>query len=640
MERWFVFEPVFPDAVVNNKAVKTKNLVKMPPLPRYDLSPEEKFWQIFPKNDLPSETSCSVNLEVLQRMIDQNINVLSKASLERAKTTLENLRKGASACQKSKLPGCFVKNADSTVNFGEEVTNTIATWTKNGFVAGPFGTPPLPNFRANKLMPIDQGNKVRLILDVSEPKGASFNDNVNELKVEKVFMSTARLFGHSVIDCGKNAIMSKSDFVDAYKIIPAQVKDLNIQGFCWLNKFFVETRQIFGAKTAVANFDTFGNTIKELAAANLDIPKKYFHRTLDDIPLVCPYDSNWCADFCKSLKLVCETLNVPLAPDCPNNEKAFSCEKYGKVLGIYFDTVNLSWKYPNEKKEKIIGRVKFALDGNFLDLKAMQQLLGSLNDFCQMFVFLRGFKFNLNNDLKVLISNPEVQIKLSEKARTDLKIWANFLLYSNEWNPIPSRYHYPPISHFELISDASGKFSEKLVGCGNIGFNFDGTICFAHQLFWPKEFLMKIDGKGSRFYCKTCTLEMIGIIIPFLLAPEMLAGKYVKVLVDNIGCVYGWINRQTAEDECASILIRALHLIATYISCQIHIEHLPRNSTWSACVVDRLSRDSTTTVQDRKLLSSFSGFVLPAVFRDWLNNPVESWDLAFKLLKTVKNKMK
>jgi hypothetical protein len=215
---------------------------------------------------------------------------------------------------------------------------------------------------------------------------------VDDLLLEKVYMSTARKFGFSVIDCGKSAIMCKTDFVDAYKIIPAQMQDLNIQGFMWLNRFFIETRQIFGARTAVANFDTFANTIKELAAVNLSIPSDFFHRTLDDIPLVCPSFSNWCKDFSSSMSKLCTDLNVPLAEECPLNEKAFVCQTQGKVLGIYFDTVKLAWKFPMEKKVKALKRIKFAFE-NGLSLKEMQELLGTLNDICQMCPFLRAFKF-------------------------------------------------------------------------------------------------------------------------------------------------------------------------------------------------------------------------------------------------------
>ena len=66
-----------------------------------------------------------------------------------------------------------------------------------------------------------------------------------------------RRFGFSLCEAGYFVKMSKFDLVDAYKIIPAPLNDIQLQGFCWLQKYFVELKQIFGAKTAVANFDIF-----------------------------------------------------------------------------------------------------------------------------------------------------------------------------------------------------------------------------------------------------------------------------------------------------------------------------------------------------------------------------------------------
>jgi hypothetical protein len=36
----------------------------------------------------------------------------------------------------------------------------------------------LPNFRVNPLMAVDQGEKIRLVINMSSPKGNSFNDNI------------------------------------------------------------------------------------------------------------------------------------------------------------------------------------------------------------------------------------------------------------------------------------------------------------------------------------------------------------------------------------------------------------------------------------------------------------------------------
>jgi hypothetical protein len=52
------------------------------------------------------------------------------------------------------------KNSKAAFNLGQDVTDSIASWIKKGFVAGPFDSPPLPNFRANSILAIPQPNKV------------------------------------------------------------------------------------------------------------------------------------------------------------------------------------------------------------------------------------------------------------------------------------------------------------------------------------------------------------------------------------------------------------------------------------------------------------------------------------------------
>jgi hypothetical protein len=386
----------------------------------------------------------------------------------------------------------------------------------------------------------------------------------------------------TVYECGKNAVMSKFDFVDAFKIIPAKINDLRCQGFFWLNKYFLENRQIFGAKTSVPNFDIFANSIKVLANVNLEIPERYFHRTLDDIPLVAPVHNNWCAKFSERLIEVCSDLNVPLATDCPNNEKAFICTTYGKVLGIFFDSKNLTWKFSDDKYFKYLNFVFDILGQSKVNLKDMQSLMGILNNICLMATFLNGFKYNLYKNLKILI-NDDRPVRLSKCAYDDLCIFANFLSEGNIWRPIVPRYCNVPLDYFQIISDSSGKYMERDTGCGLVVRNEFEEICLVHQFFWPSpNFLLCKDEKGSVFSNKTCILEFVGILISFLLCPEYFINQHVVVKVDNIACFYGWINRKVTNDSCASIIVRALHLISAYLSCMIHIAHLPRLSTEDA----------------------------------------------------------
>ena len=108
----------------------------------------------------------------------------------------------------------------------------------------------------------------------------------------------------------------------------------------------------------------------------------------------------------------------------------------------------------------------------------------------------------------------------------------------------------------------------------------------AYQLFWPPKIIgLYKDPLGHWLGNKTTTLEFLGILLPFLLIPRLLSNQVVEVKVDNVGCYYGWLNRHASGDVMASVLIRALHLISSYLACQVHITHLPRKSSWDAVLV-------------------------------------------------------
>ena len=252
-----VFEKFFEPKIKNPEVMK---------LSSYEDAPPANFWDSFPSFDVPSEISQKIDVDALEDLVKSQEQFLTCYEISRAQTCCNNLRFGADSFQKSYLPPCTVKNAKNSIIFGEQITDTIASWIKKEFVAGPFDSPPLKDFRVNSILAVDQGVKIRPVLNVSLPEEESFNSNVNELLLEKVYMSNARRFGLSVCEAGFGAIMSKFDLVDAYKNVLVKLFDLRLQGFAWLSKFFFECRQIFGAKTAVQNFDN--HTRNNLSVAN------------------------------------------------------------------------------------------------------------------------------------------------------------------------------------------------------------------------------------------------------------------------------------------------------------------------------------------------------------------------------------
>jgi len=373
----------------------------IPILSNYRADPGDEFWSNFPFNPLPACPESSVNVKVLKRLVASNKKKLNRHQLKRALRVCRDLQKGGSSYQVTQLPGIVVRNTSSAYEHGRMLTDKIATWVSKGFVAGPFSNPPMAGFRANPLMAISRNSSIRPVINMSAPVNESYNDNVNVSALEKVYMSTAQMFSYTLLDAGKDAIMSKFDLSDAYKCIPAAISDLRLQGFSWLNKFFVETRMIFGAVPSVCNFDRLGNTLLTLARVISGAPARWLHRCLDDLTIVAPASSGWCEMFSSTLSKICSYLGVILAPICPKNEKAFVNKTKGTVLGITFDSRNLTWSYPDAKCTDLQLRLLTAIRYPYLSLQQGQELVGSINSFAQKSPIVKCFRQPLNSYIRM-----------------------------------------------------------------------------------------------------------------------------------------------------------------------------------------------------------------------------------------------
>jgi hypothetical protein len=616
----------------------------LPILKDYSVAADSSFWLKFPKRELPSSPETKINVSELEKKVIRLSDKMTCHQFARAKKAIDYLRHGAPSFQRGFLPACFVKNAKSTIIHGAQVTENIATWIAEGYAAGPFDGPPCKNFRVNPLLAVVQPDKVRPVLNVSSPHKASFNSSVDPLETESIKMASAKKYGQLLLDCGQNATMSKHDLVAAYKQIPCRIEDLRLQGFCWLGKYFVETRQIFGAKTSVCNYNILGETLKLLALLESQVPQKLVLRQVDDVPSASPQGTGLCERFSMVYRNLCSELNVELAPNCPNNDKAFENQCRGKVLGVMFDSSDLTWRLADKKLSKTAACVNNAITSDTSTLKEWQCLLGRVNDISQMCPFMSIFRKPLTDMLADISSEApsDTILMITSDAKKVLFVWAGFLNSDLKWLPICPIDQPTPVKCKEFVSDAAGLAKEADIrtspGCGNIGFCENGKIIFANQFVWPRKFIeTMVDSKGSRFGDKTTTLEAIGVLIPFILVPELLAGQHVLLRVDCFGTIYGFMNKVSKGDETASLFIRAVHLIAAYLSCAMHIDHLPRMSDFGAEVSDRLSRISSSTLQDRKLIRAFHNRQMPVCLLEWFNEPKVDWELPYKLLCHVKN---
>ncbi len=200
--------------------------------------------------------------------------------------------------------------------------------------------------------------------------------------------------------------MGKFDLEDAYKNVLVPIGELNLQGFSWLGRYFIELKQMFGTVSSVQNFDIIGNTLKAIAMAECNIPRRWVHRQLDDVPYVSRANSPDGTLFEAQNRAICNTIGITLARECPSFDKAFSNSTYGKVLGIIFDTTTLSWRLSDEKNLKYKNLIATLFNKRRVSLFDLQNLMGCLNHITQMCPFFLCFRFNILKCLKLLENDP------------------------------------------------------------------------------------------------------------------------------------------------------------------------------------------------------------------------------------------
>lgn len=211
VKSWLHFRSNISIAATSKTTEMKKKCPEVKVLSDYSVNPDPEYWKNFPFKNLPKAPTTCINVQALKEKIGKVDCKMTWAQKNRAKNCVNSLLEGGDSGQKINLPACFQKNTPSTVVHGEMVADTVASWIKSGFVAGPFDQPPLPNFRVNPLMAVDQGEKIRLVINMSSPKGNSFNDNVKLEGTEKVGMTSARNVSYTIVEAGKNAVMSKLD---------------------------------------------------------------------------------------------------------------------------------------------------------------------------------------------------------------------------------------------------------------------------------------------------------------------------------------------------------------------------------------------------------------------------------------------
>jgi len=618
-----------PPAEVGPKPLKFPNI---PAREKYDIEADDDFWAEFPFNPLPKGPSTQIRVNRLELLVNKYSKYWSDYEKVIAERAMEILKHGAISYTVNSLPAIRARNSTSAILNGRQITDTIAFWVSQKYVSGPFDHPPLTGFRVNPLMAVIQPGKIRPVLNLSAPKGRSLNESLDPAKIPNIFMTTAKEFSYAILKCGFNAKMAKFDCDNAYKIVPSHPSAWRLHGFAWNQKYFVDTSSIFGSKAAPAHFDCIGFLLVLIAATTSKIPKNLVFRTLDDTPIVSPHNKNYCTDFARDYRKLCKFINVGLAPTDPNKEKAFENSTEGVVLGVYFNTKNLTWAIPSKKVSELMNLIFLIHSAPATHLKTLQQLMGKWESIAQMSPFAKGFRWPLLNFMKQFNDDEDVILPIPNSVKKDMQVWAAMAAAAAKGLPIAQPCNDPPLCHFSFASDAAGRRppgSKDETGVAAIGFH-NRKSWFGIQLKWKTEFTWVVQDN-------TAVYEMVGLLLPILTLYKQLKHQHVVLYVDNQAIIWAWPKRRMKKDALASVLIRTLHIMEAFIPCRIYVEHLPRVSNTVAKICDNLSRKSTTTPTDLAHLTHEEDD-LPKPFLDWLAYPAENWNLGTEIVNYILKK--
>jgi len=108
----------------------------------YSKPAPKSFWESFPSRSLPQGPSTRIDVEAFEKEVSRCKESWTWPEKKLAEVALFSLKNGASAKQKSDLPGDIMRNARSAAAAGGAFTDVLGTWLETGYVAGPFFQPP------------------------------------------------------------------------------------------------------------------------------------------------------------------------------------------------------------------------------------------------------------------------------------------------------------------------------------------------------------------------------------------------------------------------------------------------------------------------------------------------------------------
>ena len=596
----------------SRKTFQAKNA--LPRLRSYREDPVPGFWEKFPVNKEAAGWSLIKGDKL--RVLAERVGYRG-AKLD---LVLKDLGSGADVgCRGNSRKATWSGNAASAYEFGEQVTDAVASWVVNGFVMGPVDRADLPGgVKVNGIMCREKPNgSVRIILNMSAPEGESVNDGIDLSEFPAVMSSTAKWL-KALERAGRGCYIMKLDWSDAYKHIRVRKEDVALQWFSWLGKYFVELCLIFGTSSSVGIYDRAAKVVLELVLLICGFLRELVCQHLDD---VCAAGGQELFDFERTYRMVAEEVGVKLAPtDDP--DKAFSPCHQGTVLGVYYDTVEWTWCIPADKLSRLMGQLRAAMDADCLRQDEIWSLVGRVLHYCPL---VPAGRFNIDH----LIKANGVS---SEKKRL---VELTMVRVSSGHCRIPDPEDRFPVWTRECYTDSAGGLM------GRPG-RWAGVVSESWWCYYP--WARKVNcgvraEDGKKLGRKLSALELVGPLICLTAGSSWCRNRPVRVWVDNMGSVKIWKKGYSPVCGLCTTLVKAISAVAAGLGCKFTIEKITRCSGAGAVMADCLSKADFNGFRRTALEAGWGLDVgpgrIPGSVLRWLENPVVDDQLGGTILREM-----
>ena len=639
---------------------KPKNPGIVWPKMRYEKALSKEQWRNtgFPTHLPPDQVVGVVKVEVWERKIQE---LLSESNVNWGlvrimREVLDQLTNGASSHVEP--PGTTITQSGNwftgdSLQQLPKVADAFASFVAGGHFAGPIFDFDKSKFKINSIMTADKpGGHIRVVGNLSAPKGQSFNDGISENRKKDwpVFMTTVSQFAKMIVKAGRYAYMACSDLKDAYKMIPVTLEQRKLQAYHFCGALFIELKLIFGDKLSCQYFDKFHYAILHAFVYPVsNFPPVAQGRTVDDIPSVVPQNAKHALiRFVEQYRKALRALNLKAADNDPSCTKAFDCSQEGEVLGIRFNTVEFTWSLPHSKLVCLVtdlrrlasdGKVKHSLwelESLLGKLIHVSQLCPPLKTFLSETTFLMGEHIRMLSGEQGYVNNEDRDkhiFQAPEGVRHDLLLVAA-LLADTYHHPLPIVDPDPPVplSATHIYTDASGHIAGSSSPSLGILFPPGGMQqASAHSLPFPTDFLLQSNGTAL-VADTTSTLEALGILIPMIIDPHRCIGRSLHLHVDNIAVVFSFRKRRS-NDKLAHTVIRAAYLLAGALASRLFVTWTPRRSDEPSVIADDLTHsDFSSALANYPYCTTEVHETFPPPVSTWMRRPVYDRDLGHDIL--------